>query len=92
MAKPTILEVYKKLERLHNELSAMGNIVMNLQTDVRVLNEYMIGEKAVEAYRKGQSGNGHQVINKELVNVVLKFLAVLSTALGIVYLLVKEAI
>lgn len=92
MAKQTIAETHKKLDRLQSELSAMSNIVMNLQSDVRILNEYMIGVKAVENYRKNQGGNGQQVINKELVNVVLKFLAVLSTALGIVYLLVKEVL
>lgn len=93
MARPTNQHILDKItetdKSLRSEIGALGNITLQLQADVKILNEYMIGQKAIEGYRSKPNGQS-EGINKALVSIVLKFLGVIATVLGILYMVIKE--
>lgn len=90
MAKQTISEAHRKLDQLQGQISSMSDIIMDLQRKVSKLNEYMIVDIAVEADRKAR--NNGSIINKDLLNLIMKFLAALTVALGIISFLVRGSL
>lgn len=99
-------ELFKRLtevnKSLRSELGAVSTIVLSLQDDMRdlkedvkIFNDYMIGQKAIDDYKNKSRSNGTGTtmnLNKEFVNVVIKFLGVVTTILGILYFTIKELV
>lgn len=90
MVKPTNTDIFRKLTDVEKNQGSMLKMIEDHEARIRPLENWKIAYEAAVKALEGMPGRKVTDLNDEFIKIIFKFLTVVTTLLGIIYLLIKQ--